>query len=226
MRSATSFDALAVGVDRALVEIGGELGEFGLLVGEHALGFAQRADLDRVLGLGRLQLILERLLARFEREDRRGLLAELDLEAVDGVGLLAELGELARGLGLHLLDRKLEPARRHGEFGAQLVLVGLDLRHRQRRRRLQPPHGQPHRAVVDERNQHEPEQARDQKTDAKEHDRLDHGRGPPTRNDADASNHATPGRALPDLPTLNLNRRAGCRRIRAGSRSRCGVNFR
>ena len=138
-----------------------------------------------MLGLGGVQLILERLLARFEREDRGGLFAELDLEAVDGVGLLAELGELARGLALHLLDRKLEPPRRHGELGAKLVLVGLDLRHRQRRRGFEPPHGQPHRAIVHKRNQHEPEQARDQKANAKEHDRLDHGRGPPTRNDAE-----------------------------------------
>ena len=66
--------------------------------------------------------------------------------------LLAELGELARGLGLHLLDAHFEPPRRHGEFGAQLILVGLDFRHRQRRRRLEAPHGQPHGAVMHERD--------------------------------------------------------------------------
>jgi hypothetical protein len=34
---------------------------------------------------------------------------------------------------------------------------------------------------VDKRNEHEPEQARDKKTNAEKHDRLDHGRGPPIR---------------------------------------------
>ena len=60
-----------------------------------ALGLAQRAGLDRELVLGRAQLILDALVARFEREDGRGLFAELDLEPVDDVGLLAEFGELA-----------------------------------------------------------------------------------------------------------------------------------
>ena len=55
---------------------------------------------------------------------------------------LAELGELARGLGLHLLDAHFEPARRHREFGAQLILVGLDFRHRERRRGFQAAHGE------------------------------------------------------------------------------------
>ena len=39
----SELDALAVGHDRAFAELGDELGEFGLLVGERALGFAQRA---------------------------------------------------------------------------------------------------------------------------------------------------------------------------------------
>jgi hypothetical protein len=41
------------------------------------------------------------------------------------VGLLAELGELAGGLVLELLDAHLQPPRRHGKFSAQLILVGL-----------------------------------------------------------------------------------------------------
>jgi hypothetical protein len=169
------FDALAVRRVGALIEIMADPGQLRLLVGEQALGLPQRADLDRVLGFGGVELILQRLLPGLQGEDRGALLAQLDLEPVDGVGFLAKLGELGRGLGLHLLDRKFKPPGRHGELGAQLVLVGLDLRHRQRRRRFQPPHGQSDRAVVHKRNQHEPEQARDEKANAEEHDRLDHG---------------------------------------------------
>ena len=54
-----------------------------------------RARLDRELFFGGAQLIAQRLVARFQRENRGGLLAELDLEPVDGVALLAEFGELA-----------------------------------------------------------------------------------------------------------------------------------
>ena len=55
-------------------------------------------------------------------------------------------------LAFDLLDAHFQAPRRHGEFGAQLVLVGLDFRHRHRRRGFEPPHGQPHRAVMDEGN--------------------------------------------------------------------------
>jgi hypothetical protein len=88
--------------------------------------------------------------------------------------LLAEFGELAGGLVLELVDAHLEPPRRHREFRAQLVLVGLDFGHRQRRRRLQPLGRQPHRAVMHQRHDHQPEQHRDQKTDRQIHDRFDH----------------------------------------------------
>ena len=70
-------------------------GEFGFLVGQRALGFVHRAGLDREFFFGRAQLVAQRLVARFERENGGGLFAELDLEPVDGVALLAEFGELA-----------------------------------------------------------------------------------------------------------------------------------
>ena len=105
---------------------------------------------------------------------RRGLLAELDLEPVDDVVLLAELRELAGALVLQLLDAHFEPPRRHGELGAQLILVGLDFRHRQRCRGFEPAHGQAHRAPVHERHDDESEQARGQKAEPEEHDRFDH----------------------------------------------------
>ena len=85
--------------------------------------------------------------------DRGRLLAEFFLELVDGVGLLAEFGELRRRPGLHLLDAHFEPARRHGELGAQLILVGADFGDRERRRRFQAPHRQAHGAVMHERDE-------------------------------------------------------------------------
>ena len=152
----------------------GRLGEFGFLVGERALGLAQRVGLDLELVLGRAQLILDAAVARFEREDGRGLLAQLDLEPVDDVVLLAEFGELAGALVLELIDAHFEPPRRHGEFGAQLILVGLDFRHRERRRGFEPAHGQAHRAAMHERHDDKSEQARGQKAEPEKHDRFDH----------------------------------------------------
>jgi len=90
----SELDALAVGQDRALAELGDEFGKLRLLVGERALGFAQRARFERKLVLGGAQLFAQMLFARFQRRDRGRLLGELFLELVDGVGLLAEFGKL------------------------------------------------------------------------------------------------------------------------------------
>ena len=131
-------------------------------------------DLDLEFLFGGAQLVAQVLLARLEGEDGRGLFAELFLELIDGVGLLADLGELVGGLGLHLLDAHFEPPGRHGEFGAQLVLVGANFGDRQRRRRFQPPHRQPDGAVMDQRDKQQSEQCGNQKPDPKKHDRFDH----------------------------------------------------
>jgi hypothetical protein len=96
-----------------------------------------------------------------------------------------------------MLDSDFEPAGRHGEFGAELVLVGLDLGHRQRGRGLEAPHGQANGAAVDEGNDDEPDQGRDEKPDAEIHDRLNHGTTPP---------NATLARSSPMRP---WQRRAG-----------------
>src|SRR5579885_1793250 len=100
---------------RLLLERAHKLGKLRLLVGERALGLVHRGGLDRNLLLGRAQLIAQRLVARLEGEDRGGLLAEFDLKSVDGVVLLAELGKLARRLGLKLLDAHFQPPRGHGD---------------------------------------------------------------------------------------------------------------
>ena len=144
-----------------------------------ALGLAQRADLDLEFLLGGAQLLAQRLVARFEREDGRGLLAELLLELIDGVGLLAEFGQLRRRLGLHLLDAHFEAPGRHGEFGAQLILVGADFGDRQRRRRFEALHGQPHGAVMNQRDEQQAKQRRNQEPDPEIHDRFDHDATPP-----------------------------------------------
>ncbi len=149
--------------------------EFALLVGQRLFGVAQHLGLGREFLFGGAQLFLDRLLAGFQPEDGGVLLAKLDLHAVDRIGFLAEFGELAGGLVLELVDAHLEPPRRHREFRAQLVLVGLDFSHRQRRRCLEPPGRQPHRAVMHQRHDHQAEQHRDQKTDRQIHDRFDHG---------------------------------------------------
>ena len=53
------LDALTVGQDRALAEFGDEFGELRLLVGERALGFAQRARFELELVLGGAQLLAQ-----------------------------------------------------------------------------------------------------------------------------------------------------------------------
>ena len=172
--------ALAVGDQRAFAELAEKLCQLGFLVGEVTLGFAQRARFDLEFFLGGAQLIAQRLVARFERENGRGLLAELFLELIDGVGFLAELGQLRRGLGLHLLDAHFEPSGRHREFGAQLVLVGADLGDRQRRCRFEALHRQAHRAAMHQRNEQQAQQRRNQKSDTEIHDRFDHDASGPS----------------------------------------------
>ena len=104
-------------------------------------------------------MIAQLLVARFQRENRRGLFAQFFLELNDGIGLLAEFGELAGGLGLHLVDAHFESPRRHGELGAQLILIGADFGNRKRCGRFQPPHGQADSAVMNEWNEQSPSNA-------------------------------------------------------------------
>ena len=146
-----------------------------------------------------MQLVLERLVARLEGEDSCGLLAKLDLEAIDGVALLPQLGELARGLGLQLLHADLKPARGHRELGAQLILVSLDLGHGQRSCRLEPPHGEPNGARMHEGYDHQGKQAGGKKAEPDVHHRLDHEITPPprTRPNATTCHAGAPSSSLP-----------------------------
>ena len=185
-----------------LAQLGDQLDQLGLLVGERALDFAQRAVFELEFFFGGAQLLALGLVASLQREDGRGLLAELLPEQIDGVGLLAELGKLRRRLGLHLRHAHFEAAGRHGEFGAQLVLVGADFGNRQRRRRFEAAHGQAHGAVMNQRDEQQSEQRRNQETDAEIHDRFDHETTPPS-----ASRHpAMRIRTAPHSPAVNLNR--------------------
>ena len=62
---------------------------------KRALGIVHGAGLDREFLFGGAQLVAQCFVARFQRENRGGLFAELDLETIDGVALLAEFGKLA-----------------------------------------------------------------------------------------------------------------------------------
>jgi hypothetical protein len=161
---------------RVLAELGGELAERRLLVGECQSGFVRSRRLDGKLLLGGANLLLERLLARLHRHQGGALLAQLMLEQHDRLGLLAELAQMPGRARLELLDAHLQPPRRHGELGAQLVLVGLDLRHRQRGCGFEPPGGEPRRAIVHQRDDDEPQQARAQEPNPEIHDRFDQER--------------------------------------------------
>ncbi len=178
------LDTLAVGQDRTFAQFCDDLGEVGLLVGQGAFGLVQGGRLDLEFLLGGAELIAQASLARLEGEHSRSLFTEFFLELIDGVSLLAELGKLAGGFRLHLLDAHFQPPRRHGELGAQLVLVGANFSDRQRRRRLQPPHGQPDCTIMDQGDEQQSEQRRDKESDPEIHDRFDHDTTlwtPPTR---------------------------------------------
>ncbi len=59
-------------------------------------------------------------------------LGELGFELGDCIRLARDLAALAGDRGLELLDGHLQPAGRHGELGAQLVAVCLNLGQRYR----------------------------------------------------------------------------------------------
>jgi hypothetical protein len=169
------LDPLAVGCDRVLVEVGGGLGKLFLGGGKLGLGLRQetQAGIDVVV-LG-LEGVFKLFLPSLERKHGGGLFPKLELEAPDRLALLSDVGELARGLGLHLLDAHFEASRRHRKFGSQLILVGLDLGHGHRRDGLEPFHREPHGTLVDKRDETDDEEARHKKSDPAIHDRFDHG---------------------------------------------------
>ncbi len=166
--------ALAARRDGGVVEVGGDLDELGPRARERALRFLERDRLGGELGLRGLQVVGELLFLGFERKQRGGLLAELEFEAADRFAFPAEFCELVRRFRLHLLDAHLEAAHGHGEFGAQLILVGLNFRDRQRGESFEAAHGEAYRARVHQWNNADNEQARDQKPDPDIHDLFDH----------------------------------------------------
>src|SRR5262245_16819161 len=135
----------------------------------HGSGF------DREFLLSRSQLVAQCFVACLQSKNCRSLLSKLDLETIDRVAFLPQLRELACALGLELFDAHLKSPRRHGEFSAKLVLVGLNLGHRQWRRGFKPPYRQPDRTIVHEWNDNEPYEGRNEKPDPEIHDRFNHG---------------------------------------------------
>jgi hypothetical protein len=80
----------------------------------------------------------------------------------------------ARGPGPHFFQADLEPPHRHGELGAQVILVRLNLVDRHRRGVDDLLLGDAYRALVNERNKHQHQQASRQHADTAQHDRFDH----------------------------------------------------
>ena len=205
------------GERRALVQIARQPGEFGFLVGQGTLCVVHRAGLDQKLFFGCAKLFAQIFVPRLESKNGRGLFSEFDLEAIDGVALLAKLGKLACASGLELLDAHFQSPRRHGELGAQLILVGLNLGHRQWRGRLEPTHCQTYGPRMDERNDNKPDQSRGKKANAEKHDRLNHG--PYVSNSrafGEIRESAPPDPTAPDAILNPASRRATkkCRRPR------------
>ena len=172
----------------------------------------RRLEAATPLSMAEIQADKDQLRAEFAMSARRlemsvdqlknkttSQLAELGKKSDAINRMKIELGELAGGLALELIDAHLKPPRRHREFRAQLILVGLDFGHRQRCRRLHALGRQPHRAVVHQGHDHQPEQHRDQKTDRQIHDRLDHNATSETRNVV-VSNMLTPGASASQMP--------------------------
>jgi hypothetical protein len=62
---------------------------------------------------------------------------------------------------------------RPGEFSAQQILVGVDLRI-DSGMVLEPPHGHPHRAAMDEKSDDKHAESREEKSDPEIHERFDH----------------------------------------------------
>src|SRR6202022_1058564 len=155
---------------------------------------------------------------RFEREQRRRLLPEVELEAADRVAFLADFGKLTGRFCLELLDAHFEPARGHREFGAQPVLVGLNFGERKRTERLQAPRGQTNRARMHEGKDTKDEQTRDKKSDRYVHDRFEHGKC--LLNKIDVFRHnATKRGSSPAAWAVNLNRGGGPPRCRLGGQA-------
>src|SRR4029079_7836688 len=121
------------------------------------------------------QLIAKRLVARLKRKNRRSLFSKFDLETIDRVAFLAELGKLACAPCLELLDPHLQTPTVHCEFCAKLILVGLNLGHGQWRCGFKAAHRQPYCAIMHEWNDNEPDERGNEKPDPEIHDRFNHG---------------------------------------------------
>ena len=170
------FDALGVG---GMVERGDDvrgIRDFGVLGGDRLGGRLQRGRLFQVFLFGLGELAAEDLGLGGEFVGHRRLFHQLGLEQIDRLGLARDVAELGGRLGLELLDGHFEPACGQREFGAQMVLVGLNLGHRHRDGIGEAALGEADRALMDEGNQHDRQQTGDQEATAEIHDHFDHER--------------------------------------------------
>ena len=116
---------------------------------------------------------------RFQRD---GALGMLRLQAGDGLAGLGDLGELAGGLGLHLLHARLEAPRRHGDLSVKLAHVGFDVRHQLGRDSFETFHRAAPKTRPRKPSSAEDKRKRDENSDSNKEDRLTHTkpRGHPT----------------------------------------------
>jgi hypothetical protein len=94
-------------------------------------------------------LVFERPVPHLECKDRCSFFGKFEFEVTDRVRLVPKLRELARDLSPEFFHGNFKPARGHRELGAQVILIGLDFRHRQWDPRLDTAHGQPDCPCVD-----------------------------------------------------------------------------
>ena len=129
---------------------------------------ADRLDPD----FRRLEFIPGGTEARLERGNAGGLLAEVGRQRGDLAPVPAGRDRLLAGGCLEILELQFEAPRRHGEGGAELVLVGLDLAERHGQAALDPGLGQAVGTPPHRRRQRQRDQARGKQAEHEIHDRL------------------------------------------------------
>jgi hypothetical protein len=96
------------------------------------------------------------------------------LEVADLDAALVRLDQLARRLFLGLVQRHLDAAKLDRIFGAELILVGLDVGDGHRHGRFDPLSGETDGAIPERRHQHQREEARHEKAERGIHANVDH----------------------------------------------------
>lgn len=94
---------------------------------ERAIGFGEPVaqPLQLVFALGQFRLQLAGL--RLQLGDRLAAAVALDRQPLQLLAIAVDLDDLRGGLVLEALDAHFQAPCRHGELGAQAILVSLDI---------------------------------------------------------------------------------------------------